>query len=84
MYHRLLKLIFLCITLTAMAGTPAVAAAPLSVPNGGFEQGDGTQPEAWVWKEPAGSLRFEWTEGIPHQGKRAIKVRMPGEVLYSA
>ena len=70
----------MCITLTAMAGTAAVAATPLSVPNGSFEQGAGTQPEAWVWTEPSDSLQAEWTEGIAHQGKRAIKVRMPGEL----
>ena len=80
MYLRLVKLIFSCITLIALEGTAAVAATQRPVPNGSFEQGDGTQPEAWVWTEPSDALQAEWTEGIAHQGKRALKVRLPGEV----
>ena len=67
------------VALVTMAGATAVAATPPSIPNGGFEQGTDTQPEAWAWVKPHESLRAEWTEGAAHQGKRAIKVRMPGE-----
>ena len=80
MSHRLVKLVFCCVTLTAMVATPAMAATPLAVPNGSFEQGEGTQPEAWTWTEPSDALQAEWTEGIAHEGNRAIKVRIPGEV----
>lgn len=77
MYPRLVKVIFPCV---AMAGAAAVAAVPPSVPNGSFERGAGAQPETWTWGDPPESLQMEWTEGTAHRGKRAIKVRMPGEV----
>ena len=80
MHHRLVTLIFRSITLAATAGTAAVAATPLPVPNGSFEEGTDAQPEAWVWREPADSLQAEWTEGIAQEGKRAVQVRMPGEL----
>ena len=80
MDRRLANLVLQCVATVAMVGTATVAATPLSIPNASFELGAGTQPEAWVWKEPSDSLQAEWTEGIAHQGQRAVKVRMPGEL----
>jgi len=78
---RLTGLALPCIAMAAVAAMAGAAAdAPPVVPNGGFEQGDGAQPNAWLWAEPADSLRTEWTEGIAHQGRRAMRVQMPGEV----
>jgi len=57
----------------------ASAASP-SVPNGGFERGAATGPEAWTWASPSQSLQAEWTTGIAHSGQHAIRIQVPGEL----
>jgi len=73
-------ILLLAVSFVAATLTAAAAATPVPVPNGSFEHGDGTQPEAWVWTEPSEALQAEWTEGTSHQGQRAVKVRIPGEL----
>jgi len=70
--------IFSWLALSAIGGTLA-AASPM-VPNGGFEQGSPAGPEAWTWTNPSESLRTEWTSGIAHTGRHAIRVQVPGEL----
>ncbi|MBM3859611.1 MAG: silent information regulator protein Sir2 [Verrucomicrobia bacterium] len=65
-----------CLLLAAIA----CAGEPLSVFNGGFECGAGAQPESWTWGKSTDALRIEWTKGIAHQGQRAVKVQVPGEL----
>jgi rhamnogalacturonan endolyase len=78
MYRRPTTLGFACLAMLAIA--EAVPAAPPSIPNGGFELGTAAQPEAWNWSQTSESLHVEWTKGITHQGRRAIRVRLPGEL----
>lgn len=82
MSHRRTRPLFGFLALALIAGTAAAASS--SVPNGGFEQGAGRQPEAWAWESPSESLRIEWTQGLAHTGQRALHVRIPGELSPGA
>ncbi|MDZ7620653.1 MAG: carbohydrate binding domain-containing protein [Patescibacteria group bacterium] len=78
MYRQIVNLACPCLAVIAMAG--AVAGAELNVPNGSFEQGDGAQPEAWAWGDAPEGMLAERTVGTAHDGNRAVRVRVPGEL----
>ena len=69
-----------CLAILATITTAALAATPVPIPNASFEQGTGTQPEAWTWDNSSDSLQVEWTKNLAHTGTRALKIQIPGEV----
>ena len=75
-----MKLFCQSVIMAAITSGLAAAAAPLAVPNGSFEEGSGSQPQAWAWVKTSDALQAEWTDGIAHQGSRALRLRLPGEV----
>lgn len=76
-HHRWVSLFF-WLALTVCGG--ASSAASPSVPNASFEDGFGTAPDAWAWTDPSPALETEWTRGEAHTGRRALRVRVPGEL----
>ncbi len=78
MHYRRWMPILSWLALIVTGGT--LAAAPSTVPNGSFEQGSVAGPDAWTWTGPSKSLQTEWTKGMAHTGRRAMRVRVPGEL----